>query len=135
MKLRTSKKSSKRLKLEVSEIGGPTPLNIALDYDSTYTASRDLWDTFIESALRQGHNVMIVTMRSEHDPVVIDHGIPIYYTDLKAKKKYMKAQGIKVDIVIDDKPEAWLNDKVLSAEKAEARRVKHELQRSIELDL
>lgn len=42
-------------------------MNIALDYDGTYTADPDMWLRFVEEAQAAGHKVFIVTMRYESE--------------------------------------------------------------------
>jgi hypothetical protein len=81
-------------------------MNIALDYDGTYTADPALWDTFILCAHNRGHQVHIVTMRHESEPVRIgERPARIHYTDRKAKRPFMQALGVPVQIWIDDMPD------------------------------
>lgn len=86
---------------------------IAIDYDDTYTKDPMLWLEFIDSALNRGHKVVIATMRATYqkdtmDPVLLDK-VPVYFTNCKAKKPVLEAQGIKPDIWIDDNPQ-YVND-------------------------
>jgi hypothetical protein len=74
---------------------------IAIDYDKTYTADKNLWDKFIVLAQDSGHDVRIVTMRRP-DETIEDAPIKIVYTSRKAK-----ASVIKADIWIDDSP-SWI---------------------------
>jgi hypothetical protein len=88
-------------------------VRIALDYDDTYTADKELWDEFIDAAIRRGHSVTIVTFRhgggGMYDGVLYDNldveddakrlCIPIVYTNGKQKKHCFDA-----DIWIDDNP-------------------------------
>lgn len=79
---------------------------IALDYDGTYTADPALWNEFVSSARRRGHEVHIVTMRAECEPVRIGCQVDrIHYTDRKAKRPFMQARGYMVQVWIDDMPE------------------------------
>lgn len=79
---------------------------IALDYDGTYTADSGLWDDFIRAARKNLHQVHIVTMRHESEPVRLGAKVDrIHYTDRKAKRAYMELRGIQVQIWIDDRPE------------------------------
>lgn len=85
---------------------------IALDYDGTYTADPDLWLAFIHKARNRGHQVMIVTMRHEHENEAVERQLAdkvdrIIYTGRKGKSRYMRFLGIAVDIWIDDQP-GWI---------------------------
>lgn len=85
---------------------------IALDYDDTYTADPDLWDSFIENAVNSGHRVIVVTCRRDTrenrdecrvpDIAWNDH----FFTNLSPKRWYMEDKEISVDIWIDDLPES-----------------------------
>ena len=89
------------------ELGIDKPLNIALDFDDTYTADPELWDAFIQAAKSRGHTVHIVTMRNEKisgPPRRALPNEPLHLTDLRGKCKFMKDKGIDIDIWIDDKP-------------------------------
>lgn len=80
-------------------------MNIALDYDGTYTADPALWDAFIRAARSRCHQVHVVTMRHESEPVRLGEQVDrIHYTDRKAKLQYMATRGIEVQIWIDDQP-------------------------------
>jgi len=90
-------------------------MNLSLDYDNTYTRDNVFWDTFIDSAKRHGHKVYVVTMRTpaEGDEVVkyLGHQVEhIYFTSRKNKHDFMFAQGISIDVWIDDMPFFILND-------------------------
>lgn len=79
---------------------------IALDYDGTYTADPGLWNHFVDVARSRSHEVHIVTMRADSEPVrlgcVVDR---VHYTDRKAKRAFMQAKGLTVQIWIDDMPD------------------------------
>jgi hypothetical protein len=80
-------------------------LIIALDYDGTYTADPGLWDGFIRAARKSMHEVHLVTMRHESEPVRIGEAVDrVHYTDRKAKMAFMANKGINVQIWIDDQP-------------------------------
>lgn len=95
-------------------------LNIALDYDNTYTADPYLWEGFITMALNAGHNIFIVTYRDDrydkNDELQFleEDDVPVYYTRGAAKKWWMDQfapdEHAKVDIWIDDRPEAILQN-------------------------
>lgn len=79
---------------------------VALDYDGTYTADPSLWDAFIRAARARMHEVHLVTMRHESEPVRLGEQVDrVHYTDRKAKRPYMQALGLSVQIWIDDMPD------------------------------
>ncbi len=79
---------------------------IALDYDGTYTADPGLWNHFVDVARSRNHEVHLVTLRTESEPVrlgcIVDR---VHYTDRKAKRPYMEARGLSVQVWIDDMPD------------------------------
>jgi hypothetical protein len=75
-------------------------MQIALDYDGTYTADKELWDAFIELAQKRGHDVVCVTMRHPTEPIAMP--VPVIYTSRKAKHSFAPSA-----IWIDDKP-GWI---------------------------
>jgi hypothetical protein len=81
-------------------------MRIGLDYDGTYTADPVLWDAFINAARQRGHEVHLVTMRADSEPVRLGaHVDRIHYTDRKAKRQFMQALGLPVQVWIDDMPD------------------------------
>jgi len=90
---------------------------IALDYDGTYTADKELWDSFIVQARERGHEVFCVTMRYEDrlENKEVEADLrgkvdKIIYTNRKAKKQAVRMIcNRNPDIWIDDTPE-WLFD-------------------------
>jgi len=93
-------------------------MNIGLDYDDTYTRDPVLWQAFIARATSEGrHKVYIVTWRNEQEAAemnlptaVRDRLAGVYATNRQAKEKFMYAQGIRIDVMIDDNPRAWVQD-------------------------
>jgi hypothetical protein len=81
-------------------------MRIGLDFDGTYTRDPLLWDRFVGDALGQGHEVVIVTMRHETEPLP-NLTILVIYTGRKSKVAHMARIGKPVDIWIDDMPQ-WL---------------------------
>jgi len=82
---------------------------IALDYDNTFTADKIMWLAFADIAQSRGHEIKIVTARSEqydqiHDPALI--GFEIIYCDGIAKKDVVNSLGHIISIWIDDQPDA-----------------------------
>lgn len=103
-------------------------MNIALDFDDTFTADEPFWKAFIERTEAAGHKVWIVTCRFCTDEMRADlygidedriptlmpsaiierTGLPVWrhkFTGMSAKRFYMEMSGIKIDIWIDDTPE------------------------------
>lgn len=84
-------------------------MNIALDFDDTYTRDEPFWDTFIDNALKAGHDVRIVTYRysRQNDPRLdrLALKIPVIYTEFMQKRPYTQGLGWLVDVWIDDSPE------------------------------
>jgi len=84
-------------------------MNIALDYDGTFTEDPGLWLKFIESAQAHGHTVMLVTMRYPVEQVTSQLKCPVHYTSRQAKRRYMQNMGIEIQVWIDDIPEFILH--------------------------
>lgn len=86
---------------------------IALDYDHTYTADPDLWNTFITKAKANGHSVIIATFRYPQEPIydsVREKVDKVFYTSRQGKMKFINDRGLYVDIWIDDAPHTILRD-------------------------
>lgn len=86
---------------------------ISIDYDDTYSANPDMWDEFIRVAQTFGSRVICVTARHDYEMHKVHMSIgniigksECFSTGRIYKKKYMKEQGVKVDIWIDDNPSA-----------------------------
>ncbi len=81
-------------------------MQIALDFDETYTVDPFLWDAFVAKAKQRGHTVTFVTFRSSRwdnediKAAAESIGIDIVYTEGKQKKHVFTA-----DVWIDDMPE------------------------------
>lgn len=89
-------------------------MNIALDYDGTFTADPVFWLRFVRNALDAGHVVYCVTMLEPHQTHDMDFElqcmVKVITTSSKAKKPFVDALGIKIDIWIDDRPDWIIND-------------------------
>lgn len=90
-------------------------MNIALDYDNTYTRDPKFWNSFLYLASASGHTVYCVTMRYDFEgddvrSALEDRVNYIYFTGRKAKKEFMFAKDIAIDVWIDDMPFFILND-------------------------
>ncbi|MFW3388087.1 UNVERIFIED_CONTAM: hypothetical protein RF648_19040 [Kocuria sp. CPCC 205274] len=90
-----------------------TKLNIALDYDDTYTANKAMWHGIVRLMEYYGNDVRFVTARFEtpngysNDEIVSDAerlGIPIIYCNGVQKATRCDDVGFNVDIWIDDFP-------------------------------
>lgn len=88
-------------------VGPRKSLQIALDYDRTFTEDKVLWRSFVSACGVRGHKVTIVTFREAEDVIgnrdieadAKAMGVPIIYTAGGQKAEYFKA-----DIWIDDMP-------------------------------
>lgn len=97
-------------------------MNIALDYDGTYTNDTLLWKTFISICKYAYHKVIIVTARNkdldENEELreLAANGVRVIYCDGVAKKHVilmLQSRGeedLKIDIWIDDKPESIVSN-------------------------
>lgn len=99
------------------------PLVIALDYDNTYDADPVAWDHFIKIFKGRGHHVVVLTFRDDRydkTPLLLDleKSIPVYYTRGVAKRWWSDQFGPgKIDVWIDDRPEAIISNSLLDREK------------------
>lgn len=88
-------------------------MNIALDYDDTYTADVMFWDKFIEMAHMVGHTVYIVTARKQCGYLESSASIPkklhdkclVVFCNHDYKDEICRKRGLHIDIWIDDRPE------------------------------
>lgn len=98
-------------------------LKIAIDYDETYTASPELWDSFILHALELGHKPFICTYRDDRydkdeDLLFLEEVVEVVYTRGVAKKWWCEQFGPgDVSIWIDDKPERIYENSSLPTDK------------------
>lgn len=97
-------------------------MRIALDYDRTYDADPEMWDDFIRLAQAMDHEVVLLTYRDDRFDVTpllerLSETIPVYFTRGVAKKFWSEQFGPgSIDVWIDDKPEAILNNSGLPRE-------------------
>lgn len=87
----------------------------SLDFDGTFSEDPVLWKWFAEKAIERGHGLWIVTARRNTaenlEELMAVTGPPAWrhkFTDLGAKKPWCEANGIDIDVWIDDKPEVVL---------------------------
>ena len=89
-------------------------MNIALDYDQTYTRDPDLWNEFILSARIRKHQVFIVTMRYENSEAIPQDVASmvnrVIYTERRGKRAKMQFLQLPIDIWIDDMPDFIIYD-------------------------
>lgn len=83
-------------------------IRFSLDYDDTYTKDPDMWLEFIKLLRSRGHDVLVVTMRSEldndMDPRLLETA-RVIFTNGHQKLPCLQNQGIDIDIWIDDRPD------------------------------
>lgn len=88
-------------------------MNIALDFDDTYTRDPQMWDHFIGFAKARGHDIRIVTFRKSTmtDPALdrLAQSMPVIYTEYIPKRAFTNHLGWIVDVWIDDSPEFILS--------------------------
>ena len=84
-------------------------MNIALDFDDTYTRDPEFWNKFIDDAKDRGHDIRIVTFRKSTmtDPALtrLSEKIPVIFTEYMQKRAFCNYLGWIVDVWIDDSPE------------------------------
>ncbi len=93
-------------------------MNIALDWDGTFTRDPQFYMQAIDMARYCGHNVYIVTS-SHYDAeakanmreALCGLMIPIVFTEGIAKAHFCKQQGIQIDNWWDDNPSAIVGAK------------------------
>ena len=98
-------------------------MNIALDYDGTYTLNPEFWDSFIEKSVAEGHDIRVVTVRDDRydrtpDIAELEFFCPVVFTRGVAKKWYCE-QFLPfwgVDVWIDDRPESVFKNSELDPE-------------------
>lgn len=87
-------------------------MNIALDYDNTFTRDPDFWLNFVLLCKNRGHKIYCVTARSQQQAAEVFQELGQYigedccfFTNMRAKRSYMFKQGISIDVWIDDQPD------------------------------
>ncbi len=81
-------------------------MTIAIDYDKTWTADPDLWNTFTKLAKSRGHQVIIATSRvaPDADGNPEFKTLPVLFCGKEFKEVFCREAGYEVDIWIDDMP-------------------------------
>lgn len=99
------------------------PLKIAMDYDETFNADKQMWATIIKFMIANGCDVRFVTFRHEHpatfsnEDILQDSdklNIPIIFCEGVQKRAVTERKGFNPDIWIDDSPEFIPNEVELS---------------------
>ncbi|AQQ43259.1 hypothetical protein [Burkholderia cenocepacia] len=86
-------------------------MNIALDFDGTFTEDPEAWHVFIDLFKNKGHSIFLITMRHPHEAnramKDLAKKIPVVCTGRQAKQAFAAAQGININVWIDDNP-LWI---------------------------
>ena len=87
-------------------------MNIAIDFDDTYTRDPGFWNLVIAHAITRNHRVYCVTARANpnDEEVLGSIGKVIgrdncYFTAMQGKRAYMYANKINIDVWVDDMPD------------------------------
>jgi len=82
---------------------------VAIDWDNTISADQGYFRRLIKTLQEAGYSPFVCTLRApdkdnikEIVGVLEEAEIPIYLTDGRPKRKYMKGLGVKVHLWIDD---------------------------------
>lgn len=83
-------------------------MNVAFDFDKTWTRDPDVWRTVAKLLHGRGHKCYLVTRRKEHTPDIDRFYIPTWMPQIfcagALKRDFCEALGIHIDIWIDDEP-------------------------------
>ena len=86
-------------------------MNIAIDYDDTFTAAPEFWRRLIQRARLSHHTVYCVSSRRgtmENVREIADgiglSGVPVVLCNHNAKHEVVANKGIHIDVWIDDNP-------------------------------
>ena len=87
----------------------------SFDFDNTISRDPKGFLAIMEALEMRGHICYVVTARPsdlypEDLQFLKDKGYRVFFTELKAKRKYMQDQGIEIDVWVDDSPGAVLHD-------------------------
>ena len=85
-------------------------MNIAIDYDGTYSRDKEMWSSVCQSMINIGHKVFCITKRykqlGEEIRKNILSEIPIIFVETRYKKQTTLKMRLPIDVWIDDKPES-----------------------------
>jgi|SRR5699024_7799902 len=98
-------------KVEIKDGRVVMKTTFSFDFDNTITRDPTAFLWMMNYLRDRGHEVLVCTARYsgyEFDDMnfVKEQKFPIYYTSGMGKRKFMKDQGILVDVWIDDMPDA-----------------------------
>ena len=86
-------------------------MNLALDYDNTYTRDPIFWNLVINHAQNRGHKVYCITSRSPKDSAEVYDDLAkligkdaCMFTNMSAKKTFAFRNNVSIDVWIDDAP-------------------------------
>lgn len=91
-------------------------LNIALDWDDTFTADPEGFKAIIRCFQSLGHTVTIVTLRDELDldermsELKDKYEVDIIFCAGQSKERVVRELGLQMNIWIDDNPRYIVND-------------------------
>lgn len=87
----------------------PKSKHVAIDWDNTISADKNFFKKLIKKLQAAGYDPFVCTLRApnkeniEEICTILDKSnIPIYLTDGRPKRKYMKSLGVNVHLWIDD---------------------------------
>jgi len=85
-------------------------MNIAIDYDDTYSRDKKMWSSVCQSMIKNGHKVFCITKRRKQLGKEIRKNIlreiPIIFVETRYKKQTTLKMRLPIDVWIDDKPES-----------------------------
>lgn len=87
----------------------------SFDFDNTISRDPQGFLAVMEMLEKRGHQVIVCTARlrevyPEDLQFLLDKGYKVYWSEHKSKDNYLRSIGIKVDVWVDDCPDAVLND-------------------------
>lgn len=91
-------------------------LNIALDWDDTFTADPDGFKAIIRCFQSLGHTVTIVTLRDDQDrdermdELKDKYDVDVIFCAGQSKERVVRELGLHMNIWLDDNPRFITND-------------------------
>lgn len=93
-------------------------MNIALDFDDTYTRSPAMWNKIVQTFLDNGHTVYCVTWRYPEEMNIVFETIGKFIGEenciptsrMSKLNRMSKERKIRIDIWIDDNPASIISD-------------------------
>lgn len=78
-------------------------IGVCVDYDETFTTDREGWTAIIEFLRSRGMDVFCISLRFPNCPIADFPGV-VHYACGQHKWEFAEANGIRVDIWVDDWP-------------------------------